>query len=214
MNEILPYREKPLSDCDFKKILTLTKKYFVFEPRMIGASVPRKDHEGNIYAWEHEMISDGYDFQQIEEPPAALVDAMSRPATTSAIKEHLFVLSRMKRYTGGDAGLFVIAREIFRHLPDCSEFVLMKICDDFALDTSSPFFPDPAVFIAAVKKLQSKISGAAEKRKPEPKPEPFEKPTAKQRRRAGRICKLAIKPKNLWTGWENKFMKFYEKEKA
>lgn len=179
MNEILPYREKPLSAGDYQKIQAQIKKYFRFEPRQVGRSVPVKDHDGNIYRWEHDLVPDGYDLIALEQPPPALVDAMARPATAAAIKEHLFVLSRMKRYTGGDAGLYIIAREIHRHLPDCSEFALMKACDDFALDKSSPWFPDPAAFIDAVKKIQEKIEGVraghAEQHPahdPDPAPEP------------------------------------------
>lgn len=212
MNEILPYREKPLSADAFAKLVTITKKHFTFERKMIGKRIPKYENDGTIYGWEHDLVPDGYNFTEIETPPPALMEAIMRPATPAAIKEHLFILSRMKRYTGGDSGLFIIAREIYRHLPDCSEFALMKVCDDFALDRSTKFFPDPADFIAEVKKLQSAIFGM---KKPEARKksesESTPRPTEKQKRRVRRMLKLATKTAESWTSWERKFYEFYKK---
>jgi len=204
-NAVLVYRDKPLTDSDFKKIMLQAEKYFSFKPRMVRKGRPMYDSDNVIYKWDHDLVQEGYDLMRTAEAPVALVDAMVRPARPDFIKQHIFVLSRMKRYHAGDAGLYIIIAEIIRHLEDCSEFALVKVCADFATSTDSPFFPDPAQIIKAVKNLDELL-----KREEKPKTKPaddgaWDRPSAKQRRRNGKILKLAMKPMARWTKWETKY---------
>lgn len=211
MNELLPYRKQPLSDVEFKTLEHNADKFFTVKPRMIGESVPVADAHGDIYRWEWDMIPDGT--QEIAwsdtTPPEQLMEALTRPATKEALRKHLFTLSRMKKYTAGDVGFRIVANEIMQHLENCSEYALKKICHNFALDTESPFFPDPAKIIAAVKNLQDQLkqkepSPAPVKKTEEPAPP---KPTNKQKRRVVWLVKLAMKPRGTWSKWEERFYK-------
>ncbi len=212
MNEIIEYREKPLTEVEFQKLSSVADKYFLFKPKLVGKRVPKRCEDGEIYGWEHDLVESGYEIITKGEPPLKLIESIKRPATKEAIRRHLYTLSIMKRYTGGDVGFSVIVHELEKRLTNCSEYALMKICEDLAMDTRSQFFPDPAVIVANVVSFQNQLeiqSSPYPKYKNESSDD-LEKqfiyrPSIKQKIRVARLAKLAVKPKGIWTKWENKF---------
>lgn len=216
MNEVVIYRENPLSISEFQKLETLAEKFMEIKSEPVSKLVPVKDHEGNIYSWEYDIVkyNTAVDFKIV--PDKKIMESILRPATNKAIGIHLARLCQHKPYARGAEGFKIIMEDMLHDLSGISEWVILKICEKFRLDAGIKFFPDTADFVLAAKRLDAELKSAYGKinNKPESqitseKRAAVVKRTEKQKRHIGILCRLSQKPRSSWSFWERKFFNLH-----
>ena len=201
-------RKKPLDPVKFATLEVDLARCFDIKPMTRAVSVPLKDAEGKVYAWETGSVDDGLGFTQIAMPPIKFVEALCRPAAPGYITAHLTRLEAHLKHTRGPEAFTLICEDIDRDLTGCSEWAVVKACETFRQGTK-PWFPDTPAFIAEVRKWDDLARRMAE---PKPlrepafvkKPEPYQReertPEMKQR-----VADL-LHGKGFHTGHEKRFV--------
>lgn len=214
MKEILPYREKPLTADEFRKLEDHSKKFMAVREKTISKSVPKLDNDGNVYGWERDLVAVGSEVFFKSEPDEKTMEAIMRPATDVAIGVHLQNLYDHRPYARGNEGWKTVVRDLIHDLKGCSEWALIKTCEKFRQQTGERFFPLTADLIHAVKGLDEQVrwayAGRPSAKSPEPKAPQITATTrasTKQRRRVGKAMGLLAKKMQgrTMTRWELRF---------
>lgn len=189
MNELtvqLQPRQAALTIQDFGKLERLIETTFEAKPIYEPCSIPQKDADGNIYAWEAGVIETGLEVTIHGEPNKKLLEAIRRPATAGHIVAHITRLAAHLRHTKGKSAFQIIAEDIGNDLNGVSEWAVMKACEQFR-QTGKPFFPDTPELITTIRKWDDFSRKAAgldkrpEKKKEAPRGEGWQKASEAQK---------------------------------
>lgn len=220
MTEIEKYRPKPLTRDEFQKLETLAAKFMTVREKVISKSVPKVDANGDIYAWEHDLVPSGVEVFFKADPDDRVMESLFRLASDTAIAKALTDLEAHRTYGRGNAGWGTVLRDLVNDLAGCSEWALIKTCEKFRHESGGRFFPQTSDLVRSVKNLDEQArwayaarpsSKAAEQK---PIPEPAPKKTPKSKRHVARLVKLARKPRENWTKWEQRFYASLSKPEA
>ena len=145
----LPPREKPLSVVDFGKLEAIIERDCTIKQIKKSIDVPKKDHDGYIYAWDFDVVVIGLELIPHADVDHRLVEAVQRPATPTGAIYHFTRLAAIKRNTRGDVGFQIALEDLAYDLRGRSEWAIMKACEFFRAQPS-PFFPDHSEIMAKV----------------------------------------------------------------
>ena len=191
------YRENPLNEQQFKNLEMAFKNNFSFKQKTIRKSIPKVDNNGDIYGWEYDLIPCGHEIFKKGSPDKQLLEALLRPATNSAIGKHLTRLEQHKVYTKGQEGFQIILEDMIHDLKGVSEFAIIKICENFRLDTKDKYFPLTASLVSEIKNFDDQLRWNGEYMQPrlEKKQEPeYQKPNDDGKRRVADVLHNANLP--------------------
>lgn len=160
MKEITQYREHPLTVEEFRKLETTAARFMTVKEKLMGKSMPVADHAGEIYRYEHQLVSTGAEVFFKGEPDERVLESIMRPATRQAIAMHLTNLTLHKAYARGKEGFQIVVEDIIHDLNGCSEWALIKSCESFRLQRGNKFFPDTADLVHAVRNLDESVRWA------------------------------------------------------
>lgn len=208
MTEITIYRDKPLSVAQVETLHRKASEAVAFKPRNVTSLVWKRDEYGDLVQVreEHEAGEEVFVRNRQALTPA-LLESLLRPAKEEHIGVHLTNLAAHLPYGRGGEGFAVVIADMCRDLEGVSEYAIIRACDRFRRDTELTFFPSSAQFVKFAKDTDFSLRTAAKPEAPK-KAEAVEvmpAPTDKQRRRVARITRLALKPRDKWTAWEQKF---------
>lgn len=160
--------------------------------------IPKIDSEGNVYAWETDIVDTGKFTARVEnitpEEKTALEIAIT-PGSKNAIMGSLETLAQLKPIGRSDLKQAVVISHLVFDLLDfgVSEYVAKQICKEYRRDPSSDFFPNPAKFLEKAKNLMGKYRAAFAAIDSPPPPE-------KTITRARHAPKPADDPLDPWIG--------------
>lgn len=160
MNEIVIYREKPLSVEDFHKLDTAAGRFLTIREKLVSKSVPVVDNAGETYRWERALVPGGVEVFFRSEPDDRVMESLMRPATRQAVAVHLQRLYDHKPYARGEQGWQTVVEDLLHDLRDCPEWALLRTCEAFRLARGNRFFPDTADLVAGVRELADRVRWA------------------------------------------------------
>lgn len=169
MNQITIYREKPLTMEEFQRLESVAARIMSIKERPVYKSMPVADNNGDIYRYEHVLVSTGCEVFFRESPDERVMESLMRPATRQAIAVHLQRLCEHRPYARGADGWQTVVEDLIHDLSGCSEWGLIKTCERFRQERGATFFPQTADLIAEAKELDDRVRWAyAERSKPKP----------------------------------------------
>lgn len=160
MNQIITYREKPLSMEEYSKLELHAGKYITVKEKLIRKNTPKVDEHGEVYGWEYDLVSCGSEVFFKTEPEERLMEALQRPATRQAIGVHLQRLYDHRPYARGNSGWQTVVEDLIHDLNGCSEWAILKTCESFRKQKGATFFPQTADLIMEVKRLDESLRWA------------------------------------------------------
>ncbi len=212
------YRPQALSVEDFHKLDVLAAQSLSFRNRQIR-QVYRDTDEYGDQVERVRYLDGGPEIHAKGEVKKALIESLSRPASSRHIGVHLARLSAHKPYGRGPEGFSIIVEDLCRDLEGVSEYAIMKSCEHFRRDDKITFFPDTAVFLKWCRDLDFSLKGLGclpQKQDFTPPDVAVEKPpSTKERRRVGRGLKILAKQVagRIISKWEQRFFDAMTKPK-
>lgn len=211
MNQLVTYRPQPLAQNEFQHLDRVAERRLSFVERNDYAIVRERDEYGHMVERRKPMITGGPEVFKRGDVSPRLMESILRPVDPRHLAIHLVNLSHHKAFARGEEAWRVVCADIMRDLEGVSEYALIKCCEYFRRQTDTRFFPDSAVFVRRVRDLDFSLRHVAVDKPAEKAPAQEPKAwkhthTAKSKMHVARMCRLALKPKAIWTAWEQRFM--------
>lgn len=208
MTNLVVYRENALTDDEYTKLDVLAAEKLSVKPKYIRVVKTRQDEYGEAVEYA-EYVASGYEIFPRGELPDRLIDSLKRPTLARNIAKHLHRLAAHKKFTRDNASWEIVVEDLCNDLAQVSEYAIIKTCEKFRLDTSSPFFPDTAQLVKEAKDLDwsiKHISFADEYReRPKVVAEEVREKTPKSVRRVRLIVRIGMKAPDKRTKWESRW---------
>lgn len=198
-----------LTEISFQTLDTQANATLSFRERTVTALVWEIDEYGDRVQRRIDVPSGPEIFAKCE-LSETLLKALTARVSSKSLIYYLSRLRAHKSFTHGEEFWNIVLEDLCRDLAGSSEYAVIKACEYFRQCPDLKFFPDTAVLQRRIKDLDFSLRNLtpspSEKKQAVPKSNQLSAPiSAKQRRRVTIICKLACKPKGLWSKWEQRF---------
>jgi len=139
-NDLVKYRENPLTEEDFHRLEDAAEKVLVFKRRYAVVIAKERDEYGDPIE-KRDYMASGYEIFPKGEISQKLVESLCRPPLPRNLGVRLKNLESHKPFGRGMDAWRTIIGDLCKDLADVSEFAVIKICENYRLDHTTKFFP-------------------------------------------------------------------------